>query len=205
MIYKLIWKYLKNGLIEYYLKDQNKPVELTQLEYAFTDKKGKKYYRFGTGVSLPIDRYAQLTKYLTLTTAKLTASNIDDITNKMLEMIQAGIDKNKNAAKIAALCYELQDREKWIVPHQLIYDILCVQYVREDEQPEVFSKDIHMEKVSTFMDDISKHSFFLTIPELKKLINSSTMSEDEWTNYCQKSMEQDESLKEILKIISSKK
>lgn len=202
MFYKLIWKVFGSGLLPYYLKDQNKPTTHTKLEYAFTDQSGKKYYRFPEGVSLSIERYGHLTKYITLLSARLTPENMDKILDKMLEIIQAGIGKDKNAAKVAALVYELKDRDKWIVPAQLVYDILAVQYIREDENPSKFDNQIHKEKVSTFIDDISKSEFFFQLPELKKLISSTLMSHEDWEKYCQESGLQNQKIESILRTIS---
>ena len=205
MLYKILWKFFGNGLLPYYLSAQNKPVTHQNLEYAFTDTQGKKYYRFPQSVSMPVERYGHLTKFITLMSARLTPDNMDRLLDKALSIIQEGIGKDKNAAKVAALIYELKDRDKWIVPAQLVYDILAVQYIREDELPDTFSNEIHKEKVSTFMNDISKSSFFFHLPELKKLTNSTLMSQEEWEKYCEESMAQNEAISGILKIISLKK
>lgn len=204
-MYKLLWKWFGKGLLEYYRADHAKPVTHASLEYAFTDAKGKKYYRFPTSVSLPIERYGHLMKFITLLSARLTAENMDKILDKMLEIIQQGIGKDKNAAKVAALVYELKDRESWIVPAQLVYDILAVQYVREDERPDMFDNEIHMDKVTAFKDDISKSEFFFRLPELAKLTGSILMSAEEWENYCRQSADQDAKINSILRTISSAK
>jgi len=205
MIYKLLWKYFSKGLTQHFLSEQNKPKDLSLLVYAFTDSKLRKYYRFQDNSSLPFDRYGKLMEFLTLMSSRLTAENLGLLCDKALEIIQEGIGKDKNAAKVAGLIYQLKERKDWLVPHQLIYDILALQYIREDEKPEVFNNAIHLEKVETFMNEISKHSFFFQMPEFRKLFNSTIMSESEWIAYCQKSTEEDRSAKEILRIFSSKK
>jgi hypothetical protein len=202
MIYKLLWKYFGKKLIKFYLADQNKPIQLSQLVYAFSDSKGKKYYRFPENVALPFDRYGKLMEYLTLISSRLTAENLALLCDKALAIVTEGISKEKNAAKVAAIIYQLKERKDWIVPAQLIYDVLCLQYIREDEQPDKFDNGIHMQKIELFMNEISKSAFFLRMPEFQKLLNSTTMSESEWTEYYLKSIAEDKILKETLKIYS---
>lgn len=205
MIYKLLWKYFRDGLIKEWVSESNKPTTHAMLEYAFTDMKGRKYYRYPKDMSMSLDRYSHLTKYLSYLSARLTPEQMDSIIDVALQIIQDGIGKDKNAARVAALLYELKDRDRLIVPSQLVYDILAVQYVREDEKPDEFDNEIHMDKVSTFMSDISKSSFFFQLPELIKLTNMSATSMGAWVKYLEQSAIQDANLKRILKVIFSGK
>lgn len=205
MIAKLIWKWFKKPLLNEYLLEQNKPLMLSQLQYAFTDHNGKKHYSFPKDIALPLDRYSQLIKYLSFLSARITPEQMNKIIDGALDIIQQGIGKDKNAAKVAALLYELRDRENLIVPAQLVYDILAVQYVREDENPSVFDNEIHMQKVSAFISDTSKGEFFFRLPELKKLTNLSTISIAEWAAYLEEDRKQDEQINRILEIIFSEK
>lgn len=203
MIYKLLWKWFGKQLLKEYLSEQNKPLTLAKLSYAFTDCNGKKYYSFPKDMALPLDRYGQLIKYLSFLSARMTPAQMDKIIDAALELIQQGIGKDKNAAKVAALLYELRDRERLIVPAQLVYDILAVQYVREDELPSEFDNEIHMQKVSAFMADSSKGEFFFLLPELKNLTSLSAISINEWAQYLEEDRKQDEQLNRILKVIFS--
>ena len=205
MIARLAWKWFGSALLAEYLRDQNKPTSHSAMVYAFTDQKGRKYYRFPKDMALPLDRYGQMLKYLSYLSARLTPEQMDSIIDTALGIIQEGIGKDKNAAKVAALLYELRDRERLIVPAQLVYDIIAVQYVREDELPGVYDNDIHMDKVRTFIDDISKSDFFFRLPEFVQLTNSSTMSTDEWAKYLEATADQDAVLIKILRVIYSGK
>lgn len=201
-MYKLLWKYFGAGLLKHYLNDHNKPLQLSQLMYAFTDSKGKKYYRFPENVALTFDRNQKLLGFLTMINARITSDNLKLLCDEALKIIQDGIGKDKNAAKVAALIYQIQERSTWLVPHQLVYDVLAVQYIREDESPDLFDNEIHLQKVDCFMNEISKNAFFLQMPELLKLFNMSSMSEKEWTEYCLKSVSEDIKIKELLRIYS---
>lgn len=205
MIYRLLWKYFKSGLTAEYLKEQNKPITLASLMYAFTDSNGKRYYRFPKDMAIPFDRYGQMLKYLSYLSARITPENMDMIIDSALNIIQDGIGKDKNAAKVAALLYELRDRDRLIVPAQLIYDIVAVQIVREDEKPDQFDNEIHLQKVGMFMDEVHKSEFFFRLPEFQKLTASSTTSINEWVKYLELSAKQDEQIKRVLQHISSAK
>lgn len=196
---KLLWKLFGKQLKAFYLSEQNTPVTLKELSYAFSTE--KKYYRFPSSMALPVPRYGKLQEYLMYMSARLTAENIDLLINKGIEVIENGIKNDNGASKVAAILHQLGDRNDKIIPHQLIYNFLAVQYVREDEDPKVFNNEIHMEKVDDLMAN-SDNSFFFRLPELKKLLNLTTMSETEWKTYVSESESQQAILKSVLKIYS---
>lgn len=196
---KLLWKLFHKQLKEFYLSEQNTPVTLKELSYAFSTS--KKYYRFPSNMAMPTSRYGKLQEYLMYMSARLTAENIDLLINKGIEIIEKGIENDNGASKVAAILYQLGDRNDKIIPHQLIYNYLAVLYVREDEDPKIFNNEIHMQKVDDLMAN-SDNSFFFRLPELRKLFDLTTMSESEWQTYVSGSESQQRILKEVLKIYS---
>jgi len=196
---KLIWKLFGKKLREYYISEENNPIELKELLFAFTTK--KKYYRFPAHITLPVSRYGKLQEYLMYMSARLTAENIDLLIDKGIDIIEKGIQNDHGASKVTAILHQLKDRNDKVIPHQLIYNYLAVQFVREDEDPQVFNNQIHMEKVDDLMAN-SDNRFFFHLPELKKLFDLTTMSETEWEQYVNESVLQQKILKETLEIYS---
>lgn len=196
---KLLWKLFGKRLKEFYISEQNTPVTLNELSFAFSTK--KKYYRFPSGMALPVSRYGKLQEFLMYMSARLTPDNIDLLINKAIEVIDKGIENDSGASKVAAILYQLKDRKDKIIPHQLVYNYLAVQFVREDEDPKVFNNQIHMEKVDDLMENCD-NSFFFRLTELRSLFNLTIMSEQEWLTYVNESKLQQLLVKESLKIYS---
>ncbi len=202
-MYKLIWKIFGKGLLSYYLKDQNKPKTHSDLTYAFTDQEGKKYYRYPDQMNLPLERFNKLQEFHVWMSARLTPEQLDLLVDKGISIISKGIEQGNNAAKVTAILYQIKEREAMIVPHQLVLNMIAVQLVREDETPQAFDNDIQLEKVKAFMADAELHdTFFLTLPELRRLLNTYNISKGDWMKYSEESQKQEEVIKKSLEMYS---
>lgn len=183
MIAKWIWKIWHKQLIAYYISIQNTPATHKDLEYAFTDLNGKKYYRFPREAAMTIERTAKIQEYMIWISRALSGDEIDDLVDMQLEAIGEGLEKANNAARVAAIGYEMKQRKDMIFPISLLYNYLAVQYVREDEDPNSFSEPIQMEKVAQFASECeTNNSFFFQVPELETLKILSNVSETEYKN-----------------------
>jgi hypothetical protein len=200
---KLVYRILRKSLLKHFLAEQNKPTTHKDLSYAFTDNEGKKYFRFADGLTLPLERFNKLQEFQMWMSARLTGENLQKLIDKALEIIQEGIGKNKGAAKVSAILYQIKERQDKIVPHELVLNIIACQLVREDESPSTFNPAIHRQKVLKFKEDAElNNNFFLRLPELKTLYNLTTISQIDWTQYMEESMQENEIIKEALKIYS---
>ena len=90
------------------------------------------------------------------------------------------------------------------VPVELLYNILAVQLIREDEKCETFDNEKQMNKVEELKDLVSEYgcSFFLGWKELKMLFDFTTKSESEWIAFWQASQEESRVMTEVLKTLS---
>lgn len=205
-MYRLLWKWFRKGLLKHYLKEQNKPTGFQDLQYAFTDQEGRKYYRFTDQLSLPVQRFNQMQEYQMWMSARLTADNLHTLVDKALEIVSNGVAQGNNSAKVSAILYQIRERQDKIVPAQVLLNILAVQYVREDEDPLVFDGDIQNQKVQAFLDDAQlANGFFLNLPELKKLTTLVSISPIDWMEYYRESEVDQEVIKRSLKIYSQSK
>lgn len=188
---RFLWRLFRKPFTKFYISEANTPVELKELEYAFTDSDGRKYYRFPANLSMPVSRFNELQKFMIWMARKLDGNELDvmvDALEKTLEQGLMNVDKKTgriNAAKIGAIIHEIRSRDQRALNTELIYNILAVQYVREDERPNVYSPSIQLQKVEQFkIDAANEHRFFFLMPELKKLFNLLTITDDEWIELC---------------------
>jgi len=173
----------------------------------YTDMNGLAYFAFPKDMGLPVERLGKLYHYTELLFKGLSASEDEAIDNAIESNLEAGIRnaKNKSAAKIGALLIERKKRRGIILHHELIYNILAVQWIREDEEPTVFNNEIQKQKVEQFQRESeagNSHPFFQA-PELIQLNSFLKMSIEEWEQSLNESRIQAQVLKESLKILSS--
>ena len=156
---------------------------------------------------LPVERLGKLYFYTELLFKGLSAAEDEAIDNAIESNLEAGLKnvKNKSAAKIGALIMERKKRRGIILHHELIYNIIAVQWIREDENPSVFNNEIQVQKVDQFQKESeagNTHPFFQA-PELRQLNSFLQMSSEEWVASLNDSKMKAEVLKEALKILSS--
>lgn len=201
---KLIWWLIKDQ----FLSNQFKPVGFEQLELSFLDSNSKKFYKFTDKMALPLERWAHLNKYLALYERGLSGEALDELLDAMEQAIEDGITnpKKKSAAKIGAIIHQMRWRKGMIVPTELLYNILAVQLVREDENIEAFDNEMQMKKVEQLKIEVEKFGcgFFLPFKELKKLYDFSTMSGSEWEQYWNDCLLEEKAIKEAVKILAAK-
>lgn len=206
-LYKIIWRYFKDGLIAYYTSSQNNPIHLSELEYRFTDSKGRKYYGFTSHMALPLSRFGKLREYLIWLSNGLTQDTLTQLIEIGESEIEKGVvnvsnKKNAGLVKIGAIMHEIKTRKDIIRPLELIYNVGAVQLIREDENPNTFNQKIHQEKVEQMMEEEeSGNYFFFQLPELNKLLNFATMSETELMVFISESKQEMEMLKEKIKAL----
>jgi len=141
------------------LKSITKPITHANLELVnFIDKAGHKYYRFPKAMSLPIDRLGMLKMYNQYLAKGLTPEEDDAIDSAIEAALADGITnpKSGSAARIGALIMERKKRKEFSFHTELFYNILAVQWVRDDESPTVFDSAIQLEKVKTFIAEENK-------------------------------------------------
>ena len=201
---KLIWWLIKDQ----FLSNQFKPVGFEQLELSFLDSNSKKFYKFTDKMALPLERWAHLNKYLALYERGLSGEALDELLDAMEQAIEDGITnpKKKSAAKIGAIIHQMRWRKGMIVPTELLYNILAVQLVREDENIEAFDNEMQMKKVEQLKIEVEKFGcgFFLPFKELKKLYDFSTMSGSEWEQFWNDCLLEEKAIKEAVKILAAK-
>lgn len=178
----------------------------SKLEVCFTDSLGIKYYKFPEAMSLPVERFGKLQEFMMWMSAGLTSAELDTLLDEADKAIMNGLTTGKNASKVGFIITQIRERKNMVIHTELLYNFLAVQVIREDEKPEFFNNQIHLEKIEQFKletKDGKTYDFFLRIG-LKKLNDLFNMSEAEWTRFWGESLEAQKLLNEMVKTISKK-
>lgn len=189
-----------------YARESVKHYRADALDKAFVTHEGIQYYRFPKHLSMPLERIGKVQSYISWMARGLSPAEQDRILDTMEKVLVDGLTKNKGAAKIGALIEEMRDRKNMTVHTELIYNFLAIQYIRQDENPEVINHDMHSLKIQEMKDEVEKHGntgFFFAIPELKPLLKHLDISEEGWNYFWNESVRRQLALKEFEKSITS--
>jgi hypothetical protein len=197
---KLIYKWL--------FSIQKTPLTHKELKREFADTNGKWYYSF-EGLAMPINRVAQAENYKIWLNNGLTKKNLLYFLSESDKCVNNAVLKDKDfakqMAKIITINGEMRDRANMVIPTELIYNILAVQFIRQDEDPTTFNNNIQLEKVAMFkdLDEKNNNSFFLQTNQLKALLFSLNMSESQWMEYLKSSVPKEEQYQRMIETILS--
>jgi len=199
----------KDELLRLYLKDQNKPITHTNLEFFFTDSSDKhyKWYRFPKNMAMPVDRLGMLLKF-TQYLAKGLSPEEDEALDQIIEdAIENGLKnpKAKSAAVISTVLTEKKKRRKLCFHTELFYNYLAVQLIREDELPMIYDNTIQLEKVEQLKREQPDEGvmFFFRQPELKKLKDLLMITPEELERLMSESKQEIQLLKEKVDYLRS--
>ncbi len=165
------------------LKLLKKPaVTHKNLELAFQDTDGKRYYRIPAVMALPLERFGKAQEFIMWMSAGMTASELtslisvvkDSLGELMKDMVSK--DKKSNALiKAGAAVNEMEMRAELVMHTELLYQFIAVHYIREDEPIDQYVESIQQEKVDAFKKMVSEggaYAFFSVLPELANINKS---------------------------------
>lgn len=182
------------------------------LDYAFTDLNGKRYYKIPIEVmTVPLERVGKSQDFTMYMAAGMTPENIKKFTRiaiTEIENLVRGLPGSLPKATIAL--NEIEQACDIVIHTELLYQFIAVNYIREDEDPFEYSENIQVEKVEMFKRlNKEKHAFFLNLPELKnvsKFLNSSPEELDDlWKDSQRKIRRQEQVLAALESMTSSGK
>lgn len=146
------------------------------LYHEFTDKQGRKYYKFATG-TIPFIRYQHQKEFLRWVQVGQSEEEYDKLIGYAQESITEGV---KGLPSISTVLSELQFRKNIIRP-ALIYQMMAVSVVREDEDPLSYSLQIQDEKAILIADDMNDEMrFFFALKPLMELFLKLPHSRERW-------------------------
>lgn len=134
-----------------YFSEQSKKTGFENMEKHFVDSLGNQYYRPKNDFDMPISRFKEIQKRLTLFQSGLSEKSIKLICDSMRKAINGG--KKPDVAQIGFLINEIEKRANIYIDTDLLMDTACLLYIRQDENPAVIDWNIHKEKVDRLTID----------------------------------------------------
>jgi hypothetical protein len=195
---RLIYRLFKTQILKLYYLDQPKKKGFEGFEKAFVDSNGKDYLKPINDFDLPIQRVRDLETKLMRVRAGLSDENLDQFFDAMEKALGGG--RKVDVAMIGHLIIEMRKRKELLLHPDLMFDIVALRYIREDEDPAIVDAEIHRQKVEQFKKDSREglYDFFYKaglsqyLPYLSKL-------ENEWNEYWEESKNKIEAMNIHLK------
>ena len=135
------------------------------LEFAFKDNYGRKWYTFRDKEDMPVIRLAEMQTHLQYLASGLSGQHYQDAMETLTECIA----KN-DTVNAGVIIHDLKELPKKIINIHTIVNIIAVNYVREDEDANEVKASIHQQKCDWILDQIESGGFFLIHPTLKSLL-----------------------------------
>ncbi len=203
MLGKLFYRIFKTVFLKHYFKEQSKLSGFENMEKVFVDSNGKIYYAPVNDFDYPHERIKELEKKIMRLRAGLSEEEHDLILETMEKALNSG--KKSELAVIGHCIIEIRKRKELLLHPDLMFDIMALRYVREDERPDKIDIGIHKEKVLQFQKDSQGglYDFFYKgglsryIPYLDKL-------ESDWEEYMMESEIKIKALTQTLEAYISK-
>lgn len=135
---------------------QSKPVDKTMLAWSFIDSEGNRYYRWVDDFDIPIIRKGHIQKCLSELECGISQENLLLVIDTMEKAIQERDNRGRmapNISMVGHLIVELRNRQKYLFPGDILFDLAAALYVREDENPADMDMDLHRWKAGQFKKD----------------------------------------------------
>lgn len=158
-------------------------LQATDLQYTFSDNKGRKYYGFPATMEFPLDRHARRSDIITYMAAGLTGAELRSLIDIAINEMERLVKGEKGSlVKVGAVLHEIKSRDTLVVHHELLYQFIAIHYVREDEAVYQVVDHVMDEKIEAFREMVAGGRLmdFFHLPELKNICNTIGLSSEEF-------------------------
>lgn len=176
------------------------------LEYAFTDNAGIRYYRINAQLGVGLEHYGKAMEFTMWMAAGLNAKELETILTVMELTLEKLIEGKKgNLANLGWCINEMRLRKQMVIHTELLYQYIACHYLREDEPLTEWIESIHNEKVTAFKECVKTQTayHFFQLPELRNLTAISHMSPEEWKMYWEGSIREQQNLQRKVDYLKS--
>ena len=193
----------KEAIHDYCFSHQSKTYK-ENMEFVFTDSQNRKYFAFPDLKKLPLPLLEKLNELQEQLTSKIPGRDLDSWIVKVEEVLNGHSEK-----KVTDTGYwlgVLKERRSILFDPTLLTEIAALLYIREDENPCVYNKELHKEKFELLWSDSQEgmklYDFFQQAG-LKGYIPSGNITQVNWEQYLQESMEKIEKFNSAVTQIST--
>ena len=142
-----------------------------KLKAEFTDENGRWWSTFSDEQDMPLIRLAAIQTHMQYLASGLTGQTF----NAAMELLTECLAKNE-IVNAGVVIYDLKETPKKILNLHSLINIIAVNYVRSDEEPNEVNESIHQQKCNWMLEQIEDGSFFLSQPSLIKSLNPFNLS-----------------------------
>ena len=142
-----------------------------KLKAEFTDENGRWWSTFSDEQDMPLIRLAAIQTHMQYLASGLTGQTF----NAAMELLTECLAKNE-IVNAGVVIYDLKETPKKILNLHSLINIIAVNYVRSDEDPNEVNESIHQQKCNWMLEQIEEGSFFLSHPSLIKSLNPFNLS-----------------------------
>ena len=136
-------------------KRKEKRPDFNDMEMAFTDSEGDRYYKYIRDMDIPIIRMTHLQVYLQEMGAGLDRNEIDIFVDAMDKALTREVEgkMSPDIGLIGFLVKEMKDRRTVLVHEDILFGMVSCLYIREDQNPAVWDAEIEEQKITQFKKD----------------------------------------------------
>lgn len=182
MLGRIFYKTFKPIFLKHYFNEQSKRSGFENMQKSFIDSNNKQYYTPLNHFDFPSERVKAIEKGIMRLKAGLSEEDEDLILDTMEKALNSG--KKSELSMIGHCIIEMRKRKDLVLHPDVLFDIVALKHIREDEKPHLVDPVIHREKVEQLKRDSNGglYDFFykmgLTtlIPYLEKL-------ESDWSEF----------------------
>ena len=142
-----------------------------KLKAEFTDENGRWWSTFSDEQDMPLIRLAAIQTHMQYLASGLTGQTF----NAAMELLTECLAKNE-IVNAGVVIHDLKETPKKILNLHSLINIIAVNYVRSDEEPNEVNESIHQQKCNWMLEQIEEGSFFLSHPSLIKSLNPFNLS-----------------------------
>lgn len=179
---QLVFNANKEAFLKLVESEQKHQFVKDNLVYGITIA-GKKYYRVADGAATPLERLGKLQDFFMYINTGMSAAEWTDALDLQSKLLNEGVANPNVASRLGALNIKLREMTEKVFHTELLYNIVAILTIREDEDPLTFNEQVHNEKIEAFKEEAATVGtyFFFHSTELKELSNYLKFSEAEWT------------------------
>ena len=179
----------KEAIHDYCFSHQSKSYK-ENMQFIFTDSQNRKYFYFPELKNMPLQLLEKLNELQAQLDSKIPGRDLDTWAKRIEEVLN-GNSHNK-ITEAGYWLGVLKDRRSILFDPTILTEIAALLYIREDENPCVYSSELHKEKFEMLWKDSQEgmklYDFFQQAG-LKGYIPSGSITPQNWEQYLQESME----------------
>jgi len=193
----------KDAIHDYCFSHQSKSYK-DNMEFIFTDSLNRKYFYFPDLKNMPLPLLEKLNELQEQLNSKVPGRDLDS----WMQSVEKVLNSNSNT-KVTDVGYwigVLKDRRSILFDPTILTEIAALLYIREDENPCVYNKELHKEKFEMLWKDSQQgmklYDFFQQAG-LRGYIPSGNITPVNWEQYLQESMAKIEAFNSAVTQIST--